>query len=153
MISLDVGLVSAMLGLNLNQTRSTEDINLINNGGAAEQVTGQLLRTIDPYYIDPKLYYWIREKKCSSAEVDYLIQHNNMIIPIEVKSGSTGSLKSLHLLMATKKLSLAIRINTDKPSTVNIDMKTNKGDPVKYKLLSIPHYLCGQLNRLITGAL
>jgi predicted AAA+ superfamily ATPase len=148
-IFLDVGLVNAMLGLNLNQIMSINDLNLINQGGISEQVVGQLLRTLSPFYREPDLYYWGRELKGSNAEIDYLIQHHNMIVPIEVKSGSTGSLKSLHLFMYAKQLPLAVRINADLPSNTKVNTKTTNGEPVTYQLLSIPFYLLGQLPRLL----
>jgi Holliday junction resolvase-like predicted endonuclease len=72
------------------------EITLINHGGIAEQAVGQLLRTIGPFYIEPTLYCWHREDPGSSAEIDYIIQHGNTVISIEVKAGATGSLKSLH---------------------------------------------------------
>ncbi|WP_198424167.1 DUF4143 domain-containing protein [Candidatus Rhabdochlamydia porcellionis] len=52
----------------------------------------------------PSLYYWQREKK--GAEIDYIIQHENQVIPLEVKVGSTGTLKSLHQFMKEKKQEL-----------------------------------------------
>lgn len=60
---------------------------LINRGGIAEQVVGQILRTIVPHYIVPALYYWHREDKGSYAEIDYVVQHGDSVIPIEVKAG------------------------------------------------------------------
>jgi predicted AAA+ superfamily ATPase len=126
-----------------------DEIILINNGGIAEQVVGQLLRTIFPSYIEPALYYWLREEKGSNAEIDYIIQHGNKLIPIEVKAGSTGSLKSLHLFMGSKKLSLAVRINSDLPSKTGVNVKDHSGDRIEYKLLSLPFYLIGQMHRLL----
>ena len=146
---LDTGLASAALGLTLNLVNAAHEITLINNGALAEQVVGQLLRTINPFYIEPALYYWQREEKGSNAEVDYVIQHNNQVIPIEVKAGSTGSLKSLHLFMSLKALSLAVRINSDLPSTTQVKVKDYAGKPVDYNLLSLPFYLLSQLHRLI----
>ncbi len=148
-IYLDIGLCSAMLGLNLNQINAVKDITLINQGGLSEQVVGQILRTLNPSYIEPALYYWTREEKGSSAEVDYVIQYGNHVIPIEVKSGSTGTLKSLHLFMGLKKLPLAVRVNTDLPSSTNVKVKLQIADDVSYKLLSLPFYLLGQLYRLL----
>ena len=148
-IFLDTGLCCAALGLNLNQINTTHEIILINNGGIAEQVAGQLLRTIDPPYIEPALYYWRREEKGSSAEIDYIIQHGNQIIPIEVKAGSTGGLKSLHQFMKLKKLDFAIRINSDFPSKTNVNIKDHAGNTIKYTLLSMPFYLMGQIHRLL----
>lgn len=149
-IFLDIGLCSTALGLNLNQINSTNEILLINNGGIAEQVVGQLLRTIEPPYIEPVLYYWHREEAGSSAEIDYVIQHGNKIIPIEVKAGATGSLKSLHVFMGLKKLPLAMRINSDYPSKTNVDVKDNLGKSVNYTFISIPFYLVGQIHRLLS---
>lgn len=148
-IGIDVGLVSAALKLELHQINSIAEINLINSGGIAEQVVGQLLRTIEPSYIEPSLYYWVREKKNSAAEIDYLIQHQNKIIPIEVKAGSTGSLKSLHFFMALKKIHTAVRINSDIPIIIPVKTKAHNGSTIKYQLISMPFYLTQQLHRLL----
>jgi uncharacterized protein len=148
-IFLDVGLCSAALGLSLNQINTINQINMINNGGIAEQVVGQSLRTINPFYIEPALYYWHREESGSNAEIDYIIQYGNQLIPIEVKAGSTGSLKSLHLFMKLKKLTTAVRINSDLPTITNVEVKIHLDKPVRYKLLSIPFYLVGQLYKLL----
>jgi predicted AAA+ superfamily ATPase len=148
-IFLDVGLCSTALGLNLNQINLINEIIMINNGGIAEQIAGQLLRTIEPPYVEPRLFYWQRDESGSSAEIDYVIQHGNKVIPIEVKAGSTGTLKSLHFLMGLKKYSIALRINSDYPNTYNVNVKDNLGNPVEYQLISIPFYLIGQIHRLL----
>lgn len=148
-IFLDVGLSSAALGLTLDQLSLIEEVILINRGEIAEQVVGQLLRTIEPAYIEPTLYYWQRDEKGAASEVDYILQHRNFVIPVEVKAGSTGSLKSLHLFMGLKHLSLAIRINSDLPSVTSIAVKDHQGTPIAYTLLSLPFYLLGQLQRLL----
>jgi uncharacterized protein len=150
MVFLDVGLCSAILGLTLHEIISAEEISLINKGGIAEQVIGQLLRTIDASYLEPDLYYWLREEKGSSAEIDYLIQYRSQIVPVEVKAGSTGTLKSLHLFMGLKKLSLAVRFNSSLPSKTDVQLKNSLGNDVKYTLLSIPFYLSGQVKRLLS---
>lgn len=148
-ILLDSGLCSVSLGLSLHQLTSLSEISLINNGGIAEQLTGQILRCITPPYIPPSLYYWQREKKGAEAEVDYVIQHENQIIPIEVKAGTTGSLKSLHQFMKEKKRGIAVRINSDFPSFGPVYVKDSSGTAIDYKLLSIPFYLLEQLHRLL----
>lgn len=148
-ILLDVGLCATSLGLSLSEMQSIQDVSQINSGGIAEQVVGQLLRTITEPYVEPTLYYWHREKKDSEAEIDYVIQHRHKVIPIEVKAGSTGSLKSLHLFMKLKKLAFAVRINSDLPSLTPVQVKDHEGTQIEYKLLSIPFYLVGQLHRLI----
>ena len=149
-IFLDVGLVSSLLGLRMHQLMNTNELLLINNGAIAEQITGQLLRTIDRPYMDPQLYYWIREESGSSAEIDYVIQQGANIVPIEVKAGSSGHLKSLHVFMALKKLPHAVRINSDLPTVVEINTSTLVNATANYTLISLPFYLLGQLNRLLS---
>jgi uncharacterized protein len=148
-IFIDVGLCCAQLGLTLNEMQTTDEINMINKGGIAEQSAGQILRTVFPYYIDPALFCWMRTAPGSSAEIDYVLQHNNKIIPIEIKAGTTGSLKSLHYFMGHKGFNFAIRINSDYPSDVHVNVKNTIGEAVEYKLLSLPFYLLGQVHRLI----
>ncbi len=149
MVLIDIGLGAAFLDLKLHQLKSTDGFSLVNQGGISEQLVAQLLRTIEPNYKDPSLYYWLREEKGAQAEIDYLVQHEGRIIPIEVKSGSTGSLKSLHYFMHLKNLSQAVRVNADVPSCVEVTTKIHSGDMVHYQLMSIPFYLVGQLHRLL----
>jgi predicted AAA+ superfamily ATPase len=148
-ILLDCGLCAASLGLSLHQLRDVSEISLINSGGMAEQLAGQLLRTLFPAYVPPVLYYWHREKKGAEAEVDYIIQHEDQIVPIEVKAGSTGTLRSLHQFMKEKKKKVAVRINSDLPTAGSVQLKDTSGTSIEYRLLSLPFYLLGQLHRLI----
>ncbi len=138
-IFLDVGLCCAALGISYEQIQSTDELILVNKGALAEQVVGQLLRTIEPFYIEPALFYWHRDQKGSQAELDYIIQHKNRVIPIEVKAGATGTLKSLQLFIKQKGLNEAVKISSALPS-----ISRNE-----YTLYSIPFYLCGQLHRLL----
>lgn len=149
-IFLDTGLCSASLGLSLDAFKNVEEIILVNRGGIAEQVVGQLLRTIEPPFVQPALYYWQREQQGSSAEVDYVFQHQNKVIPLEVKAGTTGSLKSLHYFMGLKKYPLAVRVNSDLPSTVEVQVKNPPQNDISYTLLSLPFYLLEQVHRLIS---
>ncbi|MCC2625928.1 MAG: hypothetical protein K0R14_1801 [Burkholderiales bacterium] len=149
-IFLDVGLVSTLLGLKLYQFNKIDDILLINKGAIAEQVVGQLLRLLVPYYIEPKLYYWNRETASSSAEIDYLIQDNERLIPIEVKSGSEGKLRSLHQFMSEKPWKTAIRFYTGLAGKSHIKSKIANGRIVDYELFSLPFYLISQTYKLIT---
>lgn len=148
-ILLDCGLVSAELGLSLHQLRSVSELILVNSGGLAEQFVGQQLRTLFPSFASPSIHYWQRIETHSNAEVDYVIQHKNQMIPIEVKAGKTGTLKSLHQFMLCKKKNLAVRINSDYPTLSPVQVKTSTGAHLEYTLLSLPFYLLGQLHRLI----
>ncbi len=148
-IFLDTGLVSALQGTVLKSKKEIQELIRINKGGISEQVVGQMLRTRPLKFMDPHLYYYIRDRKGSEAEIDYLIQYDTRIIPIEVKSGATGSLKSLHQFMAERNFKTAIRINSEKPTISDLNIKTSIGNRVKYSLISIPFYLTEEINRFI----
>ncbi len=146
---LDVGLLLTQLHLNPMDVEQTHDLNLINSGSLAEQFIGQQLRHLIPTYSDPELYYWAREKRGASAEVDYLyVDDHARIVPIEVKSGKTGSLRSLQAIMQEKGLSKALRFNSDTPSVFTENRRTPKGD-ISYQLISLPHYLSQQIHRFL----
>lgn len=147
-IFLDVGLVSTALGLTFPH-KLGQNFSLINEGGLAEQFVGQGLRLTFPSYVDPALYYWSREQSGSSAEIDYLIQHSSNIIPIEVKAGKTGQMRSLHLLMSLRQWPLAVRFNADLPNITPVSFNTAIGTKAEYRLLSLPFYFIGQLSRLL----
>ena len=146
-ILLDTGLIHSLMGLNMQQLQ--QPFQLLYEGPMAEQFVGQMLRVLNPYFIEPELYYWSREISHSNAEVDYILQHGQHLIPIEIKAGRTGTLKSLHLLMGMRQWQLAVRFNTDHPSVTRIDVTTTLQQQVQYQLLSLPLYLIGQLRRLI----
>lgn len=119
----------------------------------AEQITGQQLRLNGPLVGDgPEFYYWQREGG-RPGEIDYLFQAYNTIVPIELKSGTAGAMKSLHQFMFDKKLNFAIRIDQNPPSEMDVNVKTTQGDEVRYKLYSIPLYLTGMINRVVKRAL
>lgn len=149
LLFIDIGLANSQLGFNLHHWIATPNVELTNSGGVSEQLVGQLLRTVEPFYVSPQLYYWVNQNKGSEAELDYIYAHQHQVIPIEVKAGKTGSLKSLHQFMAKKQYELAVRVNADMPSLVAVDVKTNTGEPAQYKLISIPFYLLEQLPRLL----
>jgi len=75
---------------------------MANEGALAEQAVGQALRVVEPPFHAPSLYYLARDTPGAEAEVDYLVQQGTRIVPIEVKAGATGTLRSLHALMATR---------------------------------------------------
>ncbi|MBN2072721.1 MAG: ATP-binding protein [Actinobacteria bacterium] len=148
-IFLDTGLVSALQGIVMKTKKELKELVRINKGGISEQVVGQILRTIPMRFIDPRLNYYIRTKKGSETEIDYLIQHETGIIPVEVKSGAAGSLKSLHQFMSERDFKIAVRINSEKPLITKVDVKTTTGEKSKYSLVSIPFYLTEEIGRFI----
>lgn len=148
---IDVGLAAARRGLSIVETQDIDDLVRSDLGGMTEQAVGQQLRTLPEFFMDPRLHYYSREKQGSEAELDYVIQRGTQIVPIEVKSGKAGSLKSLHQFMHERDLPLAIRVNADCASLTTVSVRLSTGAPVEYPLLSIPFYLVQQLPRLIDG--
>jgi len=146
---LDIGLSNHILKLRLTDL---EDINLSNEGSLAEQFIGQELLCLPPYFTENDIYYWTREQRNSSAEIDYVIQSGNMVIPIEVKAGKTGTLKSLQIYVTEKKLNKALRFNTDMPSTVQVDTSIKISKTIKqvnFQLISLPLYFVQEFNRFL----
>jgi predicted AAA+ superfamily ATPase len=145
---LDTGLLCAMQGLSLDDIKDPQELPLVNNGTLAEQFIGQHLLYSRPPYIEPQLHYWVREKATANAELDYILSEGQSIIPIEVKSGKAGRLRSLHVFMGIKKLKTAMRFNADAPSVAAVDCLGTK-DPWRFSLISLPMYLVGQCRRII----
>ena len=148
----DIGLVNSIGNI---QLVNIQELITINEGSLAEQFIGQELLTIEKSYIDSQLFYWMREKKNASAEVDYIFQHNNSLFPVEVKAGKTGSLKSLHIFLLEKKLNVGIRFNLDLPSFGELSTKVrigNSTEELNYKLVSLPLYMCFALPKIIDSA-
>jgi len=150
-LMVDIGLISVQLGLSSTKYSEAKNVIFSNKGGLAEQFVGQHLRAAQTPLTAPHLFYWQRTGG-RLGEIDYIIQHGNRVVPVEVKSGSAGSMKSLHQFMAEKRLDFAVRCNTNQVSLENIRVKTTIGKPVSYRLLSIPVYLTERLNGLIEQA-
>ena len=113
LIFLDIGLMHALSGI-YTETARQEDFTAIFNGAVAEQFVGQEIIAYQTHEIKPNLYYWAREARNSNAEIDYLIAINTNIIPIEVKSGKKGTLKSLLLFIEKYKTTIALKISQAK---------------------------------------
>lgn len=107
---LDVGLLQSAMGIN-NETYLTENLLAVYKGLVAEQFAGQQLLALKKCFEEPVLYYWQREAKGSAAEVDYLWQRGEHILPVEVKAGKTGTLKSLRLFLSEKKALFGVRFS------------------------------------------
>lgn len=148
LILLDVGLLQTQLGVTVSSISKIEEINKLAKGELAEQFIGQHLLQMTPEFIKPQLFNWSRTAHGSEAEVDYLIEVDGKIYPIEVKAGTSNSMKSLKLLLEEKKHPVAIRFYSGKTKIENRTMIINNKS-FKYKLISLPHYVVGQLNKIL----
>lgn len=133
---LDTGIFQRLLGLNISAILLEENFNFINKGSIAEQFVGLELLKSASCYSSADLYFWHREAKNSQAEVDYVIQQNEQVIPIEVKSGTKGSMQSLYLFLEEKKAPYGIRISFENYSSYE-------------KIIVFPLYAVSEIHRLI----
>ena len=132
---LDVGLMQNACGLH-SELSMAKDLMQINSGAVAEQFVGEELRAYSDKHQESGLFFWARDKKNSSAEVDYLVNIGSDIFPVEVKAGKTGTLKSLRLFLEEKKAKFGIRVSQKQLSYND-------------KVLSIPLYMIGQIPRIV----
>ena len=139
LIFLDIGLTNCADKLDFQRAWNAQ-LHQINAGALAEQFVGQeLLANADPH-LRSRLYYWERDKKGAMAEVDYVIQSGSNVIPIDVKAGTTGTLKSLQQFLLEKEAPFGVRISQH---------------PLSFhdNILSVPFYLMHRLPAFIQGGL
>lgn len=136
---LDIGLVQQALKIDPHLVLE-QNLIQINRGMMAEQFVGQeILAYSDPHHLG-QLFFWEKEKKGSHAEVDFIITFDRSILPIEVKSGSYGKLRSMQVFLEEKKSKMGIRISQK-------ELSFERG------ILSIPFYLIHQMPGLIDEVL
>ena len=92
---LDIGLLQRLCQVPVELELKQENLLAMYRGKLAEQFVAQELLA----WHGPELFYWARDARGSNAEVDYLAVHEGNIYPVEVKSGTGGSLRSLHLML------------------------------------------------------
>ncbi|MBI4802157.1 MAG: ATP-binding protein [Elusimicrobia bacterium] len=146
---LDIGLCTHALNLTREHIR---DRLVASNfsGGLFEAFAGQELLAIDSRRRLP-LFFWTREEKGACSELDFLVLAGGRIIPIEVKSGSHGSLKSLHQFLHRSRSELGVRIYNGPLKLDRHEVKLPDGKALRYKLLSVPCYLMFRLFELLQG--
>lgn len=111
-ILLDIGLTQNILGVNLEEWITSGIQKHVRGGGIAEAFVGQELVAYTGASTANPLVYWHRETRGSSAEIDFLVELSGEIVPIEVKEGSSGRMKSLHLFMKEKNVSPGIKLSS-----------------------------------------
>lgn len=148
LLFMDVGLMNAVCGLDWAAIGSMGETRLVNEGAVAEQFIGQHLQDLLAGSPNRELTYWLREGRSANAEVDYVAAFGGRIVPIEVKAGASGSLKSLHQFVAERRVPLAVRFDTAPPSVQTVRTTVRReGTPtrVEYRLVSLPLYLVERL--------
>lgn len=120
LLFLDIALSQALLDMDMTSWILSPLKEFINRGVVAEALVGQELVAGSDIDMKKGLYYWHRESRSSNAEVDYLVARNNRIIPVEVKSGKEGTLKSMRLFLEQHPDSpYGIRLYSGTPNEVD----------------------------------
>lgn len=129
-IYLDSGLLLRILDIELNDMSGlNSDIltlaadQLVDKGSLTEMVAGLELVKYSSCRTQNDLYYWENLDRGTTAEIDYLLSKNMKVIPLEIKSGISGKMKSLHLFMQKKHLNYAIRSSLENFSRISYDDK------------------------------
>lgn len=140
---LDIGLYNTMMGIRWSDIYQLDSKQLLIKGEMAEQFAAQHLNFFEPESLDPGLYYWLSEKRKGAAEIDFIIAYNSRILPIEIKSGKTGKMKSLWQYIAKKNADRAIRMDLSYRRNYLSDVSHKviiKGNKIEAKcqLLAIP---------------
>ena len=117
---LDTGLMLRLQNMSLGNSTETSTLimtstaeDLVNKGAVTEMLAGLELLRYRAMNMRHELYYWMREERGSTAEVDYVDVRNGRVLPIEVKAGGKGGMKSLWLMMREKHLDYAIRTSLE----------------------------------------
>ena len=128
------------------------DVQLVNEGAVAEQFIGQHLAYANQGAEPPRLVYWLREGRQSNAEVDYVVSRGPEVFPVEVKSGRSGTLRSLHQFAACGKANRALRFDANQPSRQEVAYRVQTGgeqQEASFELLSLPLYAVGEMVRML----
>lgn len=141
---LDTGLLNYLLGLQ-GELVGVNDLHDFHVGKIIQHLVVQQVQaqSRSPLF---KPAFWVREKANTTAEVDLVLQHGKYVVPVEIKSGKQGRLRSLHQFMDTAGHPYAIRLlanelSMEKPATP-------AGTP--FLLLNLPYYLAPKLQQYIT---
>lgn len=132
---LDTGIVNYTLGIQA-ELLALSDLSNSYKGAIIPHLVTQELQSLNVFR-SSKPNFWVREKSQSSSEVDLVVQHQEKIIPIEIKSGSEGTLKSLHQFMDRTNHPFAVRMYAGEFKVEQ--QNTPNGTP--YLLMNLPYYM------------
>ena len=117
-IFLDTGLSQALLKLDITPWFIDSMNAFINKGELVEAFVGQEILAYSDPIAKETLFYWARESRGSQAEVDYLVQIKEQVVPIEVKAGQSKRIKSMQIFLDSHlKSAYGLRYSTDNYST------------------------------------
>lgn len=139
LLFLDIGLINFAAGLQGRFFKHSE-LHSFYRGRIAEMIVGQEIIASDAA-VSVNPVFWVREKRQAPAELDFLVQQDGSVFPVEVKAGAAGKLRSLHQFINRCSHSYAVRLYA---GSLEINrLKTPEGKP--FYLLNLPYFLAGQL--------
>ncbi len=147
LIMVDSGITNFVADIQIEYLQNKELLDTW-RGRAAEQIVAQELRILLDKKFQEKQYYWMRDKKGTTAEIDFIWQQNAQIIPIEVKTGLHSHLRSLHSFVnIADRHVTAVRFWSGEFSVQD----TFSPEPGKkpYRLINVPFYYVGQLEEIL----
>lgn len=140
---IDIGLMNYASQLQAEMILINDFTDFYKGFVVVHSITQELIAGSDSLRFQP--YFWTKENAKSNAEVDIVLQHGQSIVPIEVKSGSKGRLRSLHEYMDLSEHTIAIRFLANE---FNVQQsKTTSGKP--YTLYNMPYFLAGRLDDIL----
>jgi predicted AAA+ superfamily ATPase len=131
---LDTGMVNFLSGAQYDVFLSRNLMDVY-EGRIAEHIVGQEL-TANLITMTSGLYFWTREKD-ADAEVDFVYPFKGKVIPVEVKSGAKGHLRSLHEFIDRADHTVAVRVSSNPLKIEDAITRTGKS----FRLLNLPFYL------------
>lgn len=152
-IYLDSGLMLRILDMELGGAGPLTELilsgaaaDLVNKGQLTEMVAGwEIIKSLTPK-MDHDLYYWENTARGATAEIDYLTSSNLKVVPIEIKSGITGKMKSLMMFMRNKHLTVGKRCSLENFGTIEFtDSEDAQNASVAKRVLIHPLYCLGTL--------
>ena len=144
---LDAGLVNYTAGIQREYILKKDLLDTW-GGRAAEQIVAQEFTALH-FEVGKKNNFWVRNKRGSTAEVDFVYEWKGIVFPVEVKSGHNAHLKSLHQFMLEANHDLAIRVWSGKHS---IDIVNNPNGK-SFKLINLPFYMIAALPNILAKLL
>jgi len=116
-IPFDTGIYQRILNLDISGILLSNDFDTINKGAVAEIFVGCELKKNASCFSDDELYCWVREKKNANAQIDFVVQRGEIIVPVEVKSGKQGKMQSMWIFLEEKNLKEGIRSSLENFAT------------------------------------
>ena len=147
LITVDLGITNFAAGVQMEYFQNKELLDTW-RGRAAEQIVAQELRVLLDNHLRESQYFWVRDKKGTMAEIDFVWQQDGNIVPIEVKAGTNSHLRSLHSFVNLSDRHItAVRVWSGE--YVVQDVNTPAPECKPFRLINVPFYYVGQLDKIL----